>query len=130
MSNDLNLCQFIGRLGKDPELRAMADGTQVANLSIACGWKTSEKEGTEWVNLVAFGKLAEICGEYLKKGGQIYAQGRMRTRKWQDKEGRDRYTTEVVMDRMQMLARADGQAKAAAKPAKPADDFDDELPPF
>jgi single-strand DNA-binding protein len=130
MSNDLNSCSFIGRLGKDPEVRFTPSGEAVANLSLAVGWKGQKSEGTEWVRLVAFGKLAEVCGEYLKKGGQIYAQGRMRTRKWQDKEGRDQYTTEVVMDRMQMLARAEGQAKPEAKPAKAAaaaDDFDDDI---
>lgn len=126
MSNDLNSCSFIGRLGKDPELRFTPSGEAVANLSLAVGWKGQKSEGTEWVRLVAFGKLAEICGEYLKKGSQIYAQGRFRTRKWQDKEGRDRYTTEVVIDRMQMLGPKPDGAKAA-KPAAADEPFDDDI---
>jgi single-strand DNA-binding protein len=126
MANDLNSCSFIGRLGKDPETKFMPSGEAVTNLSIAVGWKTKEKEGAEWISLVAFGKLAEICGEYLKKGSQIYAQGRMRTRKWQDKEGRDRYTTEVVMDRMQMLGPKPDGAKAA-KPVAADEPFDDNI---
>jgi single-strand DNA-binding protein len=130
MATDLNCVHLIGRLGKDVDMKFTPSGEAVANLSLAVGWKGQKSEGTEWVRLVAFGKLAEVCGEYLKKGGQIYAQGRMRTRKWQDKEGRDQYTTEVVMDRMQMLARA-GDAKPEAKPAKAAaaaDDFEDSIP--
>jgi single-strand DNA-binding protein len=116
----------------------MPSGDAVANMSIACGWKSKQKdgdtkEGTEWVPLVAFGKLAEICGEYLKKGSQIYAQGRLRTRKWQDKDGRDRYTTEVVIDTMQMLGSKPDGAKPAGgnKPAAadaPDDPFGDEVP--
>ena len=103
MSNDLNQCNFIGRLGKDPESRNTTSGMAVVNASIACGWKSKDKEGTEWVNLVFFDKLAEIVSKYLRKGSKVYVSGRMQTRKWQDKEGRDRYTTEVVCDRMQML---------------------------
>ena len=103
MSNDLNLCQFIGRLGRDPETRYMANGDPVCNFSIAVGWKSKDKEGTEWVRISAFGKLAEICGQYLKKGSKVYVQGRMQTRKWADKDGVEKYTTEVMADRMQML---------------------------
>lgn len=104
MSNDLNRCEFIGRLGKDPDVRYSPEGAAVCNLSLAVGWKTKEKEGVEWVRIVAFGKLAEICGEYLAKGKQIYVSGRMTTRKWTDKDsGQDRYSTEIVADQMQML---------------------------
>jgi single-strand DNA-binding protein len=129
MANDLNLCHFIGRLGRDPEIKYTPDGKAVANLSIACGqkWKdknTGEKqEKTEWVKLVAFGKLAEIIGQYCKKGGQIYAAGRLQTRKWQDKDGHDRYTTEVVLDTMQLLgSKRDSQEDDAGhSSAAPAD---------
>ena len=108
MANDLNRCEFIGRLGKDPEIRHASDGAAVCNFSLAVGWKTKEKEGTEWVRIVAFGKLAEICGEYLAKGKQVYVSGRMTTRKWADKDtGQDRYSTEVVADQMQMLGGRD-----------------------
>lgn len=104
MSNDLNRCEFIGRLGKDPEVRYSPDGAAVCNFSLAVGWKTKEKEGVEWIRIVAFGKLAEICGEYLNKGKQVYVSGRMATRKWTDKDtGQDRYSTEIVADQMQML---------------------------
>lgn len=103
MSNDLNLCQFIGRLGRDPETRFMTNGDPVCNFSIAVGWKSKDKEGAEWVRISAFGKLAEICGQYLKKGSQVYINGRMQTRKWADKDGVEKYTTEIMADRMQML---------------------------
>lgn len=143
MANDLNLCQFIGRLGRDPETRSLPSGSAVVNFSIACGksWKDKDsgekKEQTEWVTVVAFGKLAEICGQYLKKGGQVYIAGEMRTRKWQDKEGRDRYSTEVVADRMQMLGSkpsGDNEERRAAAPTAPAtagkDNFEDDDIPF
>lgn len=140
MSNDLNLCQFIGRLGKDPESRSMPSGQAVTNFRIACGssWKDKDtgekKEQTEWVSIVAFGKLAEICGQYLKKGSQVYCQGRLKTRKWQDKEGKDRYTTEVVLDQMQMLGgKSSGttQAPASTPAAAPAEKaFEDDDIPF
>ena len=99
MSKDLNLCQFIGRLGKDPEVRYTPDGKAVANFSIACSddykAKSGEKiEQTNWIKIVAWGRLAEICGEYLKKGSQVYIAGKQVTRKWQDKDGNDRYSTE------------------------------------
>ena len=139
MANDLNLCQFIGRLGADPEVRYMADGSAVANFRIACGWKGKDKEGTEWINMTAFGKLAEICGEYLHKGSQVYTAGKQRTRKWQDRDGTDRYTTEIVLEKMQMLG---GKPNESAPPAdrRPAsrrqeppqhhDDFEDDSIPF
>lgn len=120
MANDLNRCEFIGRLGKDPDTRFAPDGGAICNFSLAVGWKTSGKEGTEWVRVVAFGKLGEICGEYLTKGKQVYVSGRMTTRKWTDKDsGQDRYSTEVVADQMQMLGgreSSDHSAHAADAP--------------
>lgn len=118
MSNDLNLCQFIGRAGRDAEVRYTAGGEAIANFSIAVGWKGKDKEGTEWVRCSAFGKLAEIVGEYVKKGKQVYVAGRMNTRKWQDKEGADRYSTEINVDRMQLLGggeRAQGDDAPAQR---------------
>jgi len=138
MPNDLNLCQFIGRLGKDPETSATPSGTTVTKVSIAVGeqWKDKagqKKESTTWVSVVAFGKLAEIMGQYLKKGSKVYLSGKMSTRKWQDKSGQDRYTTEIIAGDMQMLeGRSDSQAKAETKPAETSsfDSFDDEEIPF
>lgn len=114
MSNDLNRCEFIGRLGKNPELRYAASGDAIANFSIAVGYKTATKETTEWVRITAFGKLAGICADYLKKGSQVFVAGRMTTRKWQNKDGVDQYTTEVVADQMQMLG---GKSEQSAPPA-------------
>src|SRR4030066_94685 len=122
MSNDLNLWEGKGRRGQEPAIRYSQDGKALATLSIACGqsWKDKEtgekQEKTEWIRVVAFGRLAEIIGEYLKKGAKVYISGRLQTKKWQDKNGSDRYTTEIVADQMQMLgSKGDGQA--AAKPA-------------
>jgi single-strand DNA-binding protein len=143
MSNDLNQCQFIGRLGNDPETKFLPTGGAVTNISIACGEKWKDKqtgqpqEWTEWVRVVAFGKLAEIMGEYLRKGSQVYISGSMRTRSW-DKDGQKHYSTEIVADKMQMLGgKSDGQPsqQKQAQPAQqgysqPASGFDDELPPF
>ncbi|CAB4121468.1 Ssb Single-stranded DNA-binding protein [uncultured Caudovirales phage] len=104
MASDLNMWQGIGRLGKDVELRITAGGDAVANFSIACGWKTKDKEGAEWVNITAFGKLGEICGKYLKKGSQVYIAGSMRTDKYTDKtSGVEKFSTKVVAEKMQML---------------------------
>lgn len=106
---DLNQCNFIGRLGADPEIRYMPNGDPVANFSIAVGEKWTDKqtgeakENTEWVRIVAFRKLAEIIAEYLQKGSQVFISGKMKTRKWQDQNGQDRYTTEIIADQMQML---------------------------
>jgi len=122
MSNNLNLCQFIGRLGQDLELKYMPDGKAVANLSIAVSesWKDKttgkQEERTEWVRVVAFGRLAEVMGEYLKKGSRIYVSGKMRTRKWQDQSGQDRYSTEIVANQMEML---DSKGDAPQAPAAP-----------
>jgi single-strand DNA-binding protein len=143
MAKDLNLCQFIGRLGKDVETRYTQDGKAIATLSIACGesWKDKgtgeKKEKTEWVRIVAFGKLAEIMGKYLSKGSQVYISGRMTTRKWQDQSGQDRYTTEIVADQMQMLdsrggsgdaPRQQGSSDAPQSAPMPDDGFDDDIP--
>src|SRR3972149_3342468 len=130
MANDLNRWQGIGRLGRDPEIRYTPNGAAVANLSIACGstWKDKntgeKKEATEWGRMVGFGRLAEIIGEYLKKGQQIFAEGRLQTRKWQDKEGHDRYSTEVVIDNMQMLgSKRDDAGADAAKVSSQAEAY-------
>ena len=122
MANDLNKCTFIGRLGRDPEVRHIGDGTPVCSFSLAVGWKTANKEGTEWIPVSAFGKLAEICGEYLSKGKQVYVEGRWNTQKFQDKEtGADRYQTRLVLDQMQMLGSKDEQSAPQHKPtSKPA----------
>lgn len=101
-SNDLNQCNFIGRLGADPETRYLPSGDAVASFRIAVGWKSREKEGAEWVSIVAFGKLAEICGQYLTKGSQVFISGRFKTDEY-EKNGEKRYSTKIVADRMQML---------------------------
>jgi single-strand DNA-binding protein len=109
----LNQCNFIGRAGKDPDLKATPKGDSVASLSLACSEsykKDGEKmEKTEWVNLVFWGKLAEIVGKYVKKGSLIYVSGKLQTRKWKDKEGNDKYTTEVVCSDMKMLGEKKSQ---------------------
>lgn len=107
MSNDLNLCQFLGRLGKDPDIRYTGDGKAIASFSLACGssWKDKQgnkQESTEWVNCTAFGKLAEIVGEYVTKGSQLYVSGRIKTDKY-EKDGKTLYSTKIVVDNMQML---------------------------
>jgi single-strand DNA-binding protein len=115
MARGVNKVILIGNLGADPETRAMPSGATVANLRIATteNWKdrtTGEnQERTEWHRVALFGKLAEIAGEYLKKGSQVYIEGSLRTRKWQDKQGNERYSTEIVGNEMQMLGgRAGG----------------------
>lgn len=102
MANDLNQCQFIGRLGADPETRFTGSGDPVCSFRIAVGWKSKDKEGAEWVPCVAFGKLAEICGQYLQKGSQVFVQGRFRTEEY-EKDGQKRYTTKIMLETMQML---------------------------
>lgn len=105
----VNKVILVGNLGKNPEMRYMPNGDAVANITLATSetWKDKQtgekKESTEWVRVVFFRKLAEIVGQYLKKGSQVYVEGSLKTRKWQDKEGQDRYTTEIVADTMQML---------------------------
>ena len=118
MSKDVNKCLFIGRLGKDPEQKAMPNGNAVVNFSIACSDDYKDKnsgqtvEQTNWINVVAFGKLAEIIGQYCNKGSKVYVEGKQVTRKWQDQSGADRYTTEIVASEMQMLDSRQDSAPA------------------
>jgi single-strand DNA-binding protein len=117
----INKVILVGNLGRDPETRYMPDGGAVTNVSIATtdSWKDKtsgeKKEATEWHRVVFFNRLAEIAGEYLKKGSQVYVEGRLRTRKWQDKEGQDKYTTEIVCDTMQMLGGRQGMGEGGGK---------------
>ena len=108
----VNKVILVGNLGKDPEVRFMPNGEAVCNFSIATTdtWKDkagAKQERTEWHNIVMYRKLAEIAGEYLKKGRPVYVEGRLQTRKWQDKDGNDKYTTEIIADQMQMLGSKD-----------------------
>jgi single-strand DNA-binding protein len=143
----VNKVIVVGNLGADPETRFLPSGEAVTNIRVATTdkWKDKAsgemKEATEWHRISFFGRLAEIAGEYLKKGSQVYVEGSLRTRKWQDKDGQDRYSTEIRADVMQMLGRREGGGEpradmaergepkaAAAKPAaakKPAGKFDD-----
>src|SRR5580693_9151660 len=120
MARGINKVILIGHLGADPETRAMPSGMQVANLRLATteSWKDKtsgeQQERTEWHSVALFGRLGEIAAEYLRKGSQVYIEGRLRTRKWQDKEGRDRYTTEIVGSEMQMLGGRGGAGGGAA----------------
>ncbi len=142
-SRGVNKVILIGNLGKDPEVRYMPNGNAVANVTLATSesWKdknTGEtQERTEWHRVVFFRRLAEIAGEYLKKGSKIYVEGRLQTRKWQDQNGQDRYTTEIIADQMQMLDSRGGggaplsggsDAPPAAAPATGGGDFDDDIP--
>ena len=156
----VNKVILVGRLGKDPETRYMPNGEAVTNCTLATSenWKDKageKQEKTEWHNLTFYRRLAEIAGEYLKKGSLIYVEGKLATRKWQDKEGKDRYTTDIIVNEMQMLGSKSGgsgnfevvdsgassaPAPASAAPAakKPAaapaksgggfDNFDDDIP--
>jgi single-strand DNA-binding protein len=148
----VNKVILVGRLGKDPETRYMTNGEAVTNATLATSenWKDKsgeKQERTEWHNLVFYRRLAEVAGEYLKKGSQIFVEGKIQTRKWQDKEGRDRYTTEIIVNEMQMLGSKSGSGSfevedsppasgkpAAAKGAAPKesgggfDNFDDDIP--
>jgi single-strand DNA-binding protein len=151
MARGINKVILIGNLGADPETKYMPSGSAVSNLRIATteSFKDREtgeqQERTEWHSVAMFGRLAEIAGEYLKKGSQVYIEGRLRTRKWQDREGKDRYTTEIIADQMQMLGGRGGGAMTAdtesagvrapapvrAKAAAPAvaeADLDDDIP--
>lgn len=126
MSRGVNKVILIGNLGQDPEVRYMQNGNAVTNVTIATSdsWKDREtgqqQERTEWHRVVFFGKLAEIAGQYLRKGSKVYIEGALRTRKWQDNQGQDRYTTEIVVDmngQMQMLdSRGDGQQPQQNQP--------------
>ena len=111
----VNKVILVGNLGNDPEVRYMPNGNAVANLSLATSesWKDQQgqvQERTEWHRLTMYRRLAEIAGEYLKKGSQIYVEGKLQTRKWQDQQGQDRYTTEIIVDQMQMLGGRGGEA--------------------
>nr|WP_320115087.1 single-stranded DNA-binding protein [uncultured Desulfuromonas sp.] len=108
----VNKVILVGNLGKDPELRYTPSGAAVVNFSLATSETYKDRDGnrqtkTEWHNIVAWRQLAEICGKYLHKGKQIYIEGSLQTRKWQDRDGNDRYTTEIVANQMQMLGRVD-----------------------
>jgi single-strand DNA-binding protein len=116
----INKVILIGKLGRDPELRYTASGKAVAKFSIATSEQWTDKEGgkeerTEWHRIIAWGRLGEICGEYLRKGRQVYIEGRLQTRQWDDKEGNKRYTTEIVAQTMQMLDTG-GKAGTASTP--------------
>ena len=141
----VNKVIIVGNLGKDPESRYFPSGDAVCNISVATSEKWKDKSGeqqehTEWHRIAFFGKLAEIAGEYLKKGSPVYIEGRIRTRKWQDKEGQDKYSTEIVADRMQMLgSKRDGGEERRADPQRKAPpagnksggsfaDMDDDIP--
>jgi len=149
MARGVNKVILIGNLGADPEVRYMPTGGGVANVTIATteGWKDKQsgeqQEKTEWHRVVFFGRLGEIAGEYLKKGSKVYVEGRLQTRKWQDKSGVDRYTTEIVANDLQMLdsrggsaefgqASNAGQSQTAAPQSAPSapgpEAFDDDIP--
>lgn len=130
--SSLNKAQLIGRLGADPEIRYTTSGDAVCNIRVACteSWKDKQtgeqKESTEWMRVVFYKRLAEVAGQYLKKGSQVYIEGRIKTRKWQDKDGQDRYTTEVEATEMKMLGRrSDDSSNGSA----PADDCPDPFAP-
>lgn len=151
----VNKVILIGNLGRDPEVRYTPNGDSITNINIATtdSWKDKatgeKKEATEWHRVVFFGRLAEIAGQYLKKGRQVYIEGALRTRKWQDKEGQERYTTEIVANEMKMLGSREGMSDAppresgggagagsgAGRPATAAqpagsgfNDFEDDIP--
>ena len=118
---DINICTFTGRVGRDPEVRYAASGTAVCGFSVACGHKYKDTEHTEWVNCTAFGKLAEICGEYLQKGKQVAISGRMQTDQWEDKNGNKRYTTKIILEKMTMLGGG-GQPRTRTTENDPGDE--------
>jgi single-strand DNA-binding protein len=131
----VNKAIIIGNLGKDPELRYTATGTPVAKFSVATSesWTNKQtntkEEKTEWHNIVVWGKMAEICGEYLKKGRPVYLEGRIQTRKWEDKEGNNRYSTEIVANNVQFLGGRDaGQGQSSYNADKSFDDSPTDMP--
>lgn len=157
MAKGINKVIIVGNLGRDPEVRYTPGGMAIANITVATtdSWKDKSsgerQEKTEWHRVVMFNRLGEIAGEYLKKGSQVYIEGRLQTRKWQDKDGQDRYTTEIVANEMQMLGgRGGGEAQSSGygqggrpqssnQPSDPfagtpeydsgpAPDFDDDIP--
>ena len=152
MARGVNKVILVGNLGADPETRYMPSGDAVTNLRLATNesWKDKQtgetRDKTEWHNVVMFRRLAEVAAEYLRKGSQVYVEGKLQTRKWQDRDGNDRYTTEIVADEMQMLGgrgggggmgggsgggmqRGGDPGPGSAPPRQPApDDFDDDIP--
>jgi len=150
MARGINKVILVGNLGADPETRYMPSGGAVTNMRIATSesWKDKQtgeqKDRTEWHNVAMFGRLAEISAEYLRKGSQVYIEGKLRTRKWQDKDGNDRWTTEVIADEMQMLGGRggagggggggssrgsdDSYGPGPSSQSGPDSDFDDEIP--
>jgi single-strand DNA-binding protein len=119
MARGVNKVILVGNLGADPETRSMPSGTTVTNIRIATSesWKDkasgAQQERTEWHSIALFGRLGEIAAEYLRKGSQVFVEGKLRTRKWQDKQGNDRFTTEIIADNMQMLGGRAGGAGGA-----------------
>ena len=150
MARGINKVIIVGNLGQDPETRYMPSGAAVTNFTVATNesWKDKQtgeqKDRTEWHRVAMFNRLAEIAAEYLRKGSQVYIEGKLRTRKWQGQDGNDRYTTEIIADEMQMLGgRGDGgggsfggsrggskpsQGSGNAPPQPGPDDFDDDIP--
>jgi single-strand DNA-binding protein len=149
MARGVNKAIIVGNVGQDPEVRYMPSGSAVAEVSVATSeqWKDKQsgekQERTEWHRVTFFGRLAEIVGEYVRKGSQIYVEGSIRTEKWQDKQGQDRYTTKIIANEMQMLggrtggstgfqqdmpSQAPTQSTPAAAPAGSSADFDDDIP--
>ncbi len=147
MARGINKVIIVGNLGGDPETRYMPSGSAVTNLTVATNesWKDKatgeQKDRTEWHKVAMFNRLAEIAAEYLRKGSQVYIEGKLRTRKWQDKNGQDRWTTEIVADEMQMLGSRGGSGGGSAPmdsasdssasnrpPQAGPDDFDDDIP--
>ena len=143
MARGINKVIIVGNLGADPETRYMPSGSAVTNLSVATSeqWKDKQtgeqKERTEWHKVAMFNRLAEIAAEYLRKGSQVYIEGKLRTRKWQDRDGNDRWTTEIIADEMQMLGGRGGGGSApmssdsgpsGGPPQTPPDDFEDDIP--
>jgi single-strand DNA-binding protein len=155
MARGINKVIIVGNLGGDPETRYMPSGSAVTNVTVATNesWKDKQtgeqKDRTEWHKVAMFGRLAEIAAEYLRKGSQVYIEGKLRTRKWQGKDGQDRYTTEIIADEMQMLGGRGGagggggsfggggggqqgggqQGGGESAPPQPGpDDFDDDIP--
>ena len=137
MARGVNKVILVGNLGADPETRSMPSGMTVTNIRIATSesWKDkssgAQQERTEWHSVALFGRLGEIASEYLRKGSQVFVEGKLRTRKWQDKQGNDRFTTEIIADNMQMLGRAGGgggggggSERSSGASAPPRDDFD------
>ena len=151
MARGINKVILVGNLGQDPETRYMPSGSAVTNFTLATNesWKDKQtgeqKDRTEWHRVAMFNRLAEIAAEYLRKGSQVYVEGKLRTRKWQDRDGNDRYTTEIIADEMQMLGGRGGGGGGGGsygsgggagrsgggggqQNAPPADDFDDDIP--